>query len=68
VTEWYVATTIPVAEWTKVWVCSGLFHGVAGSNPNKCMDFVSAVYYVGSGLCHEIVTRREDSYSVCVCV
>ena len=58
----YVATTVPVAEWTKVWACSGFIFGVAGSNPDKCMYFVSAVYYVGSGLCDEIVTRSEDSY------
>jgi len=26
------------------------------------------VYYVGSGLCDELITRSEESYPVCVCV
>ena len=45
--------------------------GNAGSNPAKGADvsFLELVLSrVGSGLCDELITRSEESYSVCVCV
>ena len=37
---------IPVAAWSKVWVCGRSFAGIAGSNPRRgheCLPIVSVV-------------------------
>jgi hypothetical protein len=36
--------------------------------PLIAWNFVSCVCCVGSGRCDELITRPEESYSVCVCV
>jgi hypothetical protein len=36
--------------------------------PLRAWMFISCIFYIGSGLCDELITRLEKSYCVCVCV
>jgi hypothetical protein len=61
---------IPAAARSKEQVCGRL---VAGSNPARGMDVCLLCFYivlscVGRGLCDWLITRREESYRVYVCV
>jgi len=50
--------------------CIYLIAGIAGSKPAECM-YVRLLYTlccVGSGLCDELITGKEEFHLVCVCV
>ena len=51
-------------------VCGQWLAGIAGSNPGRGYGYLSCVCCVLSGrcLCVKPITRREESYRVCVCV
>jgi hypothetical protein len=57
---------IPVAEWSKAWVCSRSPAGIVGSN--GCLSVVSVVCLSGRGLCDGLITRPEESYRLCCVV
>jgi len=62
---------IPVAVRSKVYVCSRLFVGIAGSDSAKGMECSSrafVVFCVSSDLCDGLIIHSEESYRVCVCV
>jgi hypothetical protein len=46
-----VCWPIPVAEWSKAWVCSRSPAGIAGLS--------------GGGLCDVLITHPEESYRLC---
>ena len=58
---------IPVAVWSKAWVCGGSLAGIARSNPVKvidvCLSWVLCMLS-GKGLCDELIIRPEESYQV----
>ena len=53
----------PVVARSKAWVFGRSLTGIVGSNPARDMD-VCCEYCVlsGRGLCHEQITRPEESY------
>jgi len=53
-----------LAVLSKAWFCGFLIAGIAGSNLAEDMD--DSLHSVGSGFCHEFITRPEESYRVCV--
>jgi len=57
-----VHQAIPVVVRSKEWVCSSLIAGITGSNTAEGMDvcLVFVAYYVGRGLCDEIIVRLEE--------
>jgi hypothetical protein len=57
---------IPVATWSKAWVCSHLLASIVGSNPTGAWLSVSCECCVlsGRGLCVGLITRAEESYRV----
>ena len=62
-------TPVSIAARSKGWACGSWLAGTAGSNPAGDMD-IYRVCAVLSGrcLCVKLVTRRDQSYRVCVCV
>jgi hypothetical protein len=59
---------IPMSARCKAQVCSRFIRGVAGSNLAKGMDvrILCLLCCVGSDLRDKLITRSEESYSVCV--
>jgi len=59
---------IPVAMWSKEWVCGPSLAEIAGSNPARDMDVSRECFLLsGRGLEVELVTRPEESYRVSEC-
>ena len=52
-------TPVPVAAWSKAWVCSRSPAEIVGSNPTGAWMFVCCACCVlsGRGLCDELITR-----------
>jgi len=61
---------IPVATWSKAWVCGRSLAGIVDSNPAGGVDVCRECCVLsGRGLCVGLVTRPEESYRVlCVLV
>ena len=57
-----------MAARSKAWFCCRSFAGIAGSNSIGGMDVCLLWVLLGRGLCVGLITRPEESYSVCVCV
>ena len=58
--------TMLLAVWSKAWLCSCSFAGIAGLNPTGAWVSVSCevCMFSGRGLCDGAVTRSEESYEV----
>jgi hypothetical protein len=61
---------VPVAAWSKAWVCCRLPAEIVGSNPSRGMDVCCECCVLsGIGLCDEVITRPEESYRLwCIVV
>ena len=60
---------IPVAVRSEDQIYGRLFEVIAGSNPVWGLEYfclLSIVCCIGSGSCHKLITRLEESYRVCV--
>jgi hypothetical protein len=57
---------IPVAPWSKAWVCSRVLGGIVGSNPTRGMDVCNLSVFVlsGRGLFDGLIPNPEDSYQL----
>ena len=61
---------VPVAAWSKAWVCGRSPADIVGSNPAGGMDVCCECCVLsGRGLCDGLITRTEESYRLwCVVV
>jgi hypothetical protein len=62
---------MPVATWSKAWICGHLLAGIVGSSPAGVWKSVSCESCVLSGgvLCVGLITSAEETYRVwCVSV
>jgi hypothetical protein len=60
---------IPMAVLCEAYVYGRSIVGIIGSNFAEdmgCPSVVSCMCCVGSGVCHQLITRSEESYWVCV--
>jgi len=56
---------VPVAAYSKAWVCGRLLAGIAGSYPAGSMEmsvFCEYCEFSGKGLCIGLITLPEESY------
>ena len=55
-----------MAAWSNSWVCGRSLAGIVGSNSTGgvCCE---CCLLTGRGFCDGLITRREESYRVCVC-
>jgi len=60
--------SMPVAVWSKVWVCGRSLARIVGSNSAAGMTvcLLCIVCSSGRGLCDGPITRPEEAYRICV--